>query len=138
VSLVSRVPECCRDLDMARVSRVLAEHHAHFPMAARELGVSEPDLRRLTWARPRLLDEAHEEMELVVRRARGELISALFDPDSTDRRREWAADWILRSWIARDSPFAPARRATAGTRARAAASGNIAVVLSFEEKRGVE
>jgi hypothetical protein len=52
-----KVPDSCADLDLARVSRVLTKHRAYFPAA---LGVSPMDLRRLTWARPHLLDEAHE------------------------------------------------------------------------------
>jgi hypothetical protein len=57
---------------------------------------------------PHLLDEAHEEMELVVARASGELIRALYSDDP--RRQMWASDKILSSWMARDSPLAPARR----------------------------
>jgi hypothetical protein len=129
VSLVPKVPESCVNLDMAHVSRVLAKHRAYIPMAARELGVSPVDLRRLTWARPHLLDEAHEEMELVVIRAWGELIRAVSSDDP--RRRMWASDRILSSWAARDSPFAPARRSTSGT-----TSTTAVVVTRFEEKRG--
>ena len=106
-----KVPVSCEHLDLALVERVLAKHHAFFPAAARELGVLPTDLRRLTWARPHLLDEAHEEMELFVARAMGELIKALYSPN--DRRREWAAERILSSWIARDHPFARAPRGAA-------------------------
>jgi hypothetical protein len=105
---IPKVPENCGNLDMNHVARVLAKHHAYFPAAARELGVSPVDLKRLTWARPHLLDEAHEEMEVVVARAQGEVIKAL---DSDDwRRKMWACDKILGSWLARDHPLAPARR----------------------------
>jgi hypothetical protein len=64
-------------------------------------------LRRLTWAKPKLLDEAHEEMELTVWRGRDELIQAL--NSDNPRRRMWGADRILSSWMARDSPHARAR-----------------------------
>jgi hypothetical protein len=70
--------------------------------------VAGPDLKRLTWARSLLLDEAHQEMELVVVRANSELIRALYSDDP--RRRMWGADKILSSWIARDQPLSPARR----------------------------
>jgi hypothetical protein len=102
-----QVPESCRDLSPGFVARVLAEHWAFLPGAARELGVSSSDLRRLTLARPWLLARAHEEMGVIVARAEGELIRALDDEDP--RRREWAAGAILGSWAARDSLFAPAR-----------------------------
>jgi hypothetical protein len=106
--MAPKVPDSCRDLDLVHVSRVLAKHRAYFPAAARELSVSAPDLRRLTWARPHLLDEAHEEMELVVIRAWSELIRALFSDDQ--RRQMWASDKILSSWMARDHPLSPASR----------------------------
>jgi hypothetical protein len=105
---VPKTPDSCRDLDLVHVSRVLAKHHAYFPSAARELGVSAPDLRRLTWAKPKLLDEAHEEMQLVLWRAQGELIEALWS--DSPRRRMWASDRILSSWMARGHPLSPARR----------------------------
>jgi len=73
-----------------------------------ELGVSGPDLRRLTWSKPELLEEAQLECQVFVARAWGVLIEAL---DSDDpRRRLWAADKILSSWVARDHPLSPARR----------------------------
>jgi hypothetical protein len=56
----------------------------------------------------------------IVARAVGELIRAL---DSDDpRRREWAAEKIMSSYIARNHPFAPARR---GAETRVAASGPV-------------
>jgi hypothetical protein len=68
-------------------------------------------------------------MELFVIRAWGELIDAMFSDD--ERRRMWASDRILSSWIARDSPLAPARRSTRlETRAPAR------FVFRFEEKLG--
>jgi hypothetical protein len=118
---VPKTPGSCRDLDLAHVSRTLAKHYGYFPSAARELGVSPADLRRLTWAKPKLLDEAHEEMELTVLRGRGELIQALFSDNP--RRRMWGADRMLSSWMARDSPRA---------RARARAT----IVTSFQEEPG--
>jgi hypothetical protein len=124
---IPKIPDSCRDLDLVHVSRTLAKHYGDFYPAARELGVSGPDLRRLTWAKPHLLDEAREEMEFVVLRARSELITAMYSGNS--RRQMWAAGWILSSWMARDNPLAPARRF--GTRARARTT----IVTSFREER---
>jgi hypothetical protein len=110
---VPKVPDNCGNLDMNHVARVLAKHHAYFPAAARELGVSPADLNRLTWARSHLLDEAHEEMEVVVARAQGEVIDAVYSDDP--RRQMWGRDKLLSSWLARDHPLAPARRRSAAT-----------------------
>jgi hypothetical protein len=87
---------------------MLEKHFGHIPSAARELGVSAPDLRRLTWAKPWLLDHALEEYELVVAQAMGEVIQALDSPDP--QRRRWASDKIVSSYLARSHPLAPARR----------------------------
>jgi hypothetical protein len=107
------IPVACLALDPQRVSKVLAKHMGAIGPSARELGVSEPDLRRLTWAKPKLLEAAHEEIDLILARANGEIIRALFDPDSSDRRREWAADWVLASRLAEGHPFATAGSASA-------------------------
>jgi hypothetical protein len=112
---MTKVPAACADLDLAQVSGVLAKHYGDIPAAARELHVSIPDLRRLTWARPEVLEEARDRCEEVVARAWGELIKAVYSDDP--RRQQWGADKILSSWLARDHPLAPARRgrgATAG------------------------
>jgi hypothetical protein len=95
-------------VDLAKVRRVLAKHFAYIPTAARELNLSTSDLRYLTWSKPELLEEAHEEMEVVVIRAWSELIKALHSDDP--RRQMWAADKILSSRIARGHPLARARR----------------------------
>jgi hypothetical protein len=85
---------------------MLEKHVGDIYAAARELGVPGPDLKRLTWAKPWLLENALEEHELAVLQAMGVVIEALDDPDP--RRQRWAADKILSSWIARGHPFSPA------------------------------
>jgi hypothetical protein len=102
-----KVPAVCAGLDLAQVSRVLAKHYGDIPAAARELRVPTLDLRRLTWAEPRLLEEAEDRCGEVVARAWGVLIEALYSDDP--RRQMWASDKILSSTIARDHPLAPAR-----------------------------
>ena len=99
-------PAACADLDPAQVSRVLSKHLGDIPAAARELAISIPDLRRLTWARPDLLEAAELECMGIVHRAMSVLFQAL-DSDEP-RRRMWAAEKILSSYLARDHPFAPA------------------------------
>jgi hypothetical protein len=106
-----RAPAGCADLDLGLVGRTLAKHYGDIPAAARELGVSIPDLRRLTWAKPKLLEEAELERMGVIDRAWGQLIEALYSNDL--RRQMWASDKTMSSWLARDSPFAPARRGRA-------------------------
>jgi hypothetical protein len=56
--LRTKVPESCADLSPAKVERMLEKHFGDIYAAARELGVSGPDLRRLTWAQPELLEHA--------------------------------------------------------------------------------
>ena len=123
---MARVPKSCADLDLGLVERVLAKHFGGISAAARELGVSSTDLRRLTWAEPRLLESAHELCGDVVTRAMDELISALDSP--SDRRREWAAGRILSSYLAKDDPLAPAPRRAMGVQ------GGGAVKMSFKWK----
>ena len=99
-----KIPDSCADLCPAKVERTLEKHFSDIYAAARGLRVPGPDLRRLTWAQPSLLENALEE-HLVVQRAIGEVIRALYSDDP--RRRMWAADKIMSSWLARDHPLAP-------------------------------
>jgi hypothetical protein len=103
-----KVPDSCADLDPARVVRALERSFGQIPPAARELGISMPDLRRLVSAQPQLLEEALEEHELAVLQAMGVVIDAIYSDDP--RRQMWACDKIMSSWLARDHPLAPARR----------------------------
>jgi hypothetical protein len=111
MSSLPRPPASCADLDLALVERTLAKHYGDIPAAARELGVSGPDLKRLTWAKPQLLEEADLERMSVIAQVWHVLIAAL---DSEDwRRKMWASDKIMSSWLARDHPLALARRRSA-------------------------
>src|SRR4029077_20029910 len=103
-----KVPASCAHLDLALVERTLTKHYGDVTAAAKERGVSGPELKRLTWSKPKLLEAANEECELFVMRAWGELIKALYSEDL--RRQMWAADKILSSHLARDHPLSPARR----------------------------
>jgi hypothetical protein len=91
--LRTKIPDSCADLCPAKVERVLGKHFGNIYAAARELGVPGPDLRRLTWAQPDLLENALEEHELVIQQAVGVVIRALDSPDP--QRRQWASDKIM-------------------------------------------
>ena len=106
--LRTKIPDSCADLSPAKVERILEEHFGDIYAAARELGVPGPDLKRLTWAKPKLLENALEDYEYEVAKAQGVVIDALSSDDP--RRREWAAEKILGSYAARDHPFSPAPR----------------------------
>src|ERR1700722_7015068 len=108
-----KVPAACAELDLARVSRVLAKHLGDIPRSAQELRLSIPDLKRLTWARPKLLEEAELERMGVIARAMSVVIQAVYS--DAPRRQMWGGDRIMSSWLARDHPLAPARRRSAAT-----------------------
>jgi hypothetical protein len=105
---VSKVPASCVGLDLTLVEQALTKHQANVAAAAKELGVPVSELRRLTWAKPHLLETALDEMAVVVARAEGALIEMLDSPDP--RRRERAAERLLSSYAARNHPLSPARR----------------------------
>src|SRR6516225_859242 len=101
-----KIPDSCADLCLAKVERVLHKHFGDIYAAARELGVPGPDLRRMMWAKPWLLENALEDYELAVIRAQDEVIRAVWSDDP--RRQMWGADKILNSYLARNEPLAPA------------------------------
>jgi hypothetical protein len=111
-ALRNRIPESCANLSHAKVIKALHKHVGAIYPAARELGVPGPDLRRLTWAKPDLLEKAMEEHEFALACAISVVIEALFSDDP--RRQMWASDKILSSSLGARSPFAPARRGGAG------------------------
>src|ERR1700722_19854425 len=94
-----KVPAACAELDLARVSRVLAKHLGDIPRSAQELRLSIPDLKRLTWARPKLLEEAELERMGVIARAMSVVIQAVYSDDP--RRQMWGCDRIMSSWLPR-------------------------------------
>jgi hypothetical protein len=105
---IPKAPASCDHLDLALVERTLTKHYGDITAAARELGVSGPDLRRLTWAKPELLEEALLQCQVFADLAFGVMIKAL--DSENPRKREWAAGKILSSRIAWNHPLSPARR----------------------------
>ena len=91
---------------------MLAKHYGDIPAAARELNIPTPDLRRLTWSKPKLLEEAELERMGVIARAMSVVIQAVYSDDP--RRQMWGCDKLLSSWLARDHPLAPAKRRRGG------------------------
>jgi hypothetical protein len=92
---IPKFPPGCAHLDLKEVERVLVRHRANISEAAKELGVSRTDLRKLIWHKPKLLEEALLWCGVYVSRCDGLLIQAL--DSKSRRRREWAVDKILSS-----------------------------------------
>jgi len=103
---IPKFPPGCSHLDLKEVERVLVRHRANINEAAKELGVSRTDLRRLTWHNPKLLEEALLWCDVYVSRCHGLLIEAL--DSKSRRRREWASDKLLSSSLAYGHLFASA------------------------------
>jgi hypothetical protein len=92
---IPKFPPGCAHLDLREVERVLIRHRANISEAAKELGVSRTDLRKLTWHKPKLLEEALLWCGVYVSRCDGLLIQAL--DSKSRRRREWAVDKLMSS-----------------------------------------
>jgi hypothetical protein len=93
------------------VSQTLAKHRLDLCAAAKELGVSQPDLRRLTWHDPKLLDEAEDACFLHTALCMSAMIQDLQSSESWRRRR--GVEQLLASPRGYDHPlstFAPATR----------------------------
>jgi hypothetical protein len=101
-----KFPEACRRLDLDLVRRTLARRRLDICAAAKELGVSPADLRRLTWHDPKLLDGAREAIDLYVAHCWGLMIEDLNSPNR--RKRQRAVDQILASPLAAGHPLATA------------------------------
>jgi hypothetical protein len=108
---IPKFPPGCAHLDLREVERVLVRHRANISEAAKELGVSRTDLRKLTWHKPKLLEEALLWCGVYVSRCDGLLIQAL--DSKSRRRREWAVDKILSSDMGYGYLLSPAPRAGA-------------------------
>jgi hypothetical protein len=104
---VPRRPPALAHLSDEAASIALSRHFGDFVAAARDLGVKRTDLRRLTWHNPRILNAAHERMELFHMGVRSKIIEAVYS--SSAKRRRWAADVMFDAIEFRDSPFASAR-----------------------------
>lgn len=104
MTYIAKFPPGCGHLDLACVAEVLTKHRADICAAAKELGVSSADLRRLTWHDPKLLDGAHEAIDLYSIRCHGLMIQELSSPRR--RIRERAIEQLLASSLAAGHPLA--------------------------------
>jgi hypothetical protein len=100
---VPRRPPALAHLSDEAASIVLARHFGDMVKAARELGVKCTDLRRLTWHNPRILNAAHERIELFRIGVRSKIIGAVYSRSA--KRRRWGFDAMFDSYEFRDHPF---------------------------------
>ena len=92
------IPASCADLDLEAVGRELIRTGGNVSAAARALGVPTPDLRRLVYARPKLLAAALEAEARVLDEAVALLLKAIRGDDMRLRIR--AAGLFLRAMAA--------------------------------------
>ena len=93
---------------------MLAKHFGDIVKAARELNVDRSDLRKLTWHNPRILNAAHERMDLFRIGVRSKIIEAVYSPNA--KRRRWGFDAMMESYEFRDQVSAYALLAPAPRR----------------------
>lgn len=97
------IPPSCAHLDPKRVIRELERAEGNVSAAARRLGAPIIDLRRMTRARPELMEVALEAAERAMDEAEAAIYEGLDSPDKTKRLE--AAAYLLRK-----SPAAKRRR----------------------------
>jgi hypothetical protein len=83
---VLKRPPALNHLSDEAASIVLAKHFGDVVKAAKELGVDRKDLRRLTWHNPRILNAAHERMELFRIGVKSKILEAVYSPHAKRRR----------------------------------------------------
>jgi hypothetical protein len=100
-------PPALAHLSDEAASIVLAKHFGDVVKAAKEFNVDRKDLRKLTWHNPRILNAAHERMELFHIGVKSKILEAIYSPSA--RRRRWGYDAMFDSYEFRDHPFASAK-----------------------------
>jgi hypothetical protein len=116
---VPKRPPALAHVSDEAASIVLARRFGDFVAAARDLGVDRKALRRLTWHNPRILNAAHERMDLFHSLVKSKIIAALYSGSA--KRQRWAADAMSDAIGFSDSPFARARVASSPSPAKVAA-----------------
>jgi hypothetical protein len=134
---VPKRPPALAHVSDEAASIVLARHFGDFVKAARDLDVKRTDLRRLTWHNPRILNAAHERMELFRIGVRSKILQAVYSPSA--KRRRWGFDAMFDSYEFRDQLTAYALLAPAPRqRAKAPEADNAQLVLEREAAAELE
>ena len=133
---VPKRPPALAHLRDEAVSQALMKHFGDFVAAARDLGVDHKHLRRLSWHNPRILNAAHERMELFHIGVKSKIIEALHS--SSAKRRRWGFDAMFDSYEFRDHPFASARWAAPAQREQAKKIVEARLVLEREAAAELE
>jgi hypothetical protein len=103
------------ELSWDEVSTALVLSHGDIGRSAMLLRVSMVRLNRYLRREGRSRGLLEELEGVLLARGRGEVISALFDAGSTERRREWAASTVLRSRLAMGDSLSAAPAANSST-----------------------
>ena len=132
---VPKRPPALAHLSDEAAARALSRHFGDMVKAAKDLGVKRTDLRKLTWHNPRILNAAHERLDLFHDRVRSKAIAALHSGNG--QRQRWGAEVLLDSYEFRGHPFCNARwgppaPAASGVRAE---KPDIAKVFVAEQAR---
>jgi hypothetical protein len=106
-------PSALNHLSSAVASAVLAKHFGDMAAAARELGVERKHLQQLARHNPRILNAAHERMDLFRQGVKSKIIQAVLSKSA--KRQRWGCDAMFDSYEFRDqvaeyAVFAPAPR----------------------------
>jgi hypothetical protein len=137
---VPKRPPTLAHLSDEAASIALMRHFGDVVKAARELGVDRKDLRKLTWHNPRILNAAHERIELFRIGVKSKILEAVYSRSA--KRRRWGFDAMFDSFEFRDHPFASARWIAPAERVRKVEEGRVAVqreaAAELERERAIE
>lgn len=123
-----KVPASVADLDFDFVVKALAKHDCNVTDAAKELGVTASDLRRLRDANPKLQDQAFEEVEARLDLAERNLYE---DLRSEDRRIRAAATFYTLKYTASAKKRGLVTGASGGMDLTVNANGPTALTFSW-------
>jgi hypothetical protein len=93
-------PSALNQLSSAVASAVLSKHFGDIVKAAKELNVDRKDLQQLVRHNPRILNAAHERMELFRIGVKSKIIEAVLSKDH--KKQRWGVDAVYESCEFRD------------------------------------